>query len=218
MGSNLMKVSKNWIFDFDGTLVDSAPAIKKCYGIVTNKVAPKRINMVKNLLIGPTLIETAKKILGPEAIDKMDDFILQFKHEYDQILLSETKSYDNADQVLKELKSRGDKIAIATNKRKEPTFKLIKHLGWNDYFNWVECVNLENELKKNKSDLVKSILLNEVDFQNAFFVGDTINDGLCSKENNLRFIKASYGYSERSGWEEIKIFKDIYGLTEILNI
>ena len=134
MGSNLMKVSKNWIFDFDGTLVDSAPAIKKCYGIVTNKVAPKRINMVKNLLIGPTLIETAKKILGPEAIDKMDDFILQFKHEYDQILLSETKSYDNADQVLKKLKSRGDKIAIATNKRKEPTFKLIKHLGWNDYF------------------------------------------------------------------------------------
>ena len=213
-----MKVSKNWIFDFDGTLVDSAPAIKKCYGIVTNKVAPKRINMVKNLLIGPTLIETAKKILGPEAIDKMDDFILQFKHEYDQILLSETKSYDNADQVLKELKSRGDKIAIATNKRKEPTFKLIKHLGWNDYFNWVECVNLENKLKKNKSDLVKTILLNEVDFQNAFFVGDTINDGLCSKENNLRFIKASYGYSERIGWEEIKIFKDIYGLTEILNI
>ena len=42
-----------WLFDFDGTLVDSEPAIKKCYVKVTEKLAPSRVNFAKNILIGP---------------------------------------------------------------------------------------------------------------------------------------------------------------------
>ena len=56
-------MEKLWIFDFDGTLVDSEVAIKHCYLKVTEKLLPERINFVKNILIGPTLEETTQIIL-----------------------------------------------------------------------------------------------------------------------------------------------------------
>ena len=213
-----MSKNKNWIFDFDGTLVDSAPSVKICYEKVTRNIAPQRISITKNLQIGPTLAETAKEILGQEFLHKFEDFISQFKYEYDQILLSQTNAYKNVNEVLKELKFRGDEIAIATNKRRDPTLKIIKHLNWGDYFSWVACLNPENKIIRNKSELVQSILVNEIDFQESFFVGDTLNDALCARDNGLRFIKASYGYSEANGWDNFKIYRDISNPIKILEI
>lgn len=213
-----MSSIKNWIFDFDGTLIDSAPAIKLCYEKVTKKISPQQINIAKNLQIGPTLPETAKIILGKEFSHRLKDFISEFIYEYDQILLSKTNAYKGVNEILKELKNRGNKIAIATNKRKEPTLKIIEHLNWRDYFNWVACLNSESKKIRNKSELVRSILANEIDFQESFFVGDTLNDALCAKENGLRFVKASYGYCEASGWENFEIYQDISKPISILEI
>ena len=214
----IVSKAKNWIFDFDGTLIDSAPSVKLCYEKVTKNIAPQRINILKKLQVGPTLAETAKEILGQEFLHKHEDFMSQFKYEYDQILLSQTNSYKGVNELLNELKSRGNKIAIATNKRKEPTLKIIKHLNWGNYFSWIACVNPESKILKNKSELVRSILTNEIDFQKSFFVGDTLNDALCAKENNLKFIKASYGYSEIKGWENFDIYQDVSNPINILEI
>ena len=213
-----MSSAKNWIFDFDGTLIDSAPAIKICYEKVTKNIAPQQINILQNLQIGPTLAETAQVILGKEFLHKLKDFISEFKYEYDQILLSKTNAYKGVNELLKELKFRGSKIAIATNKRQGPTLKIIKHFNWGDYFNWVACLNSENKIIRNKSELVHSILVNEIDFQESFFVGDTLNDALCARDNGLRFIKASYGYSEANGWDNFKIYRDISNPIKILEI
>ena len=213
-----MSSAKNWIFDFDGTLIDSAPAIKICYEKVTKNIAPQQINILQNLQIGPTLAETAQVILGKEFLHKLKDFISEFKYEYDQILLSKTNAYKGVNELLKELKFRGSKIAIATNKRQGPTLKIIKHFNWGDYFNWVACLNSENKIIRNKSELVHSILVNEIDFQESFFVGDTLNDALCARDNDLKFIKASYGYSEETGWDDFEVYQDISNPIKILKI
>ena len=55
-------MSQSWIFDFDGTLVDSAPSIKCCYEKITLSLAPERINHAKKILIGPTLEATVNEI------------------------------------------------------------------------------------------------------------------------------------------------------------
>ena len=213
-----MNKTKNWIFDFDGTLIDSAPSIKICFEKVTNDIAPHRIQYAKNLQIGPTLTDAAITILGEEFLHKTEEFISQFKYEYDQILLVQTKAYDGVNEMLKELKSRGNKIAIATNKRKEPTLKIIEHLNWNGYFNWVACLDPKNKIIKNKSELVRYMLTNEIDFHGSYFVGDTLNDAICAKENKLFFVKASYGYSEDNGWDNFKVHQDIMSPIRILEI
>ena len=68
------------VFDLDGTLVDSKPAIKACFIKITLQLAPSRLDFAKNILIGPTLQETASQILTEERINLVDKFIYLFKY------------------------------------------------------------------------------------------------------------------------------------------
>ena len=210
-------MSQNWIFDFDGTLIDSEPAIKECYIKITNAIVPSRINIAKFIQIGPTLNDTCTEILGEKFIHLLPEFKDRFIKEYDAKIILETLIYPNVDIVLKKLYERGDKIAIATNKRSAPTKKLIEYYSWSNYFEWVACSD-EFPQHKNKSEMLVELLKNHETFMGSFFVGDTDNDGVTANNNNLKFIRARYGYGEKDDWRKIEIYRDIFSIEEILKL
>ena len=51
-----------WIFDFDGTLVDSEKYIRETFIKITKEIAPEREDFAVKVVIGPPLNETAKEI------------------------------------------------------------------------------------------------------------------------------------------------------------
>ena len=211
-------MSKYWIFDFDGTLVDSENPIKKCYVKVTKAIAPSSLKIAEEILIGPTLQETTKLILGSKNLNQYDKFITLFKKEYDENLLLQTKPYLGVLETLKQLIQRGDKLAIATNKRQEATQKLINHYGWSHYFNWVGCANEKKEEVRNKNELVSFYIKNNPQFSDAYFVGDTENDGSAAMQNKLKFIKVNYGYGQKQKWININVHNSINNFNELTNI
>ena len=71
-------LTQAFIFDFDGTLVDSEQAIYQCFQSIAKQLAPNRDEYAKNILIGPPLQETASEILGPEHQDSLDEFVQLF--------------------------------------------------------------------------------------------------------------------------------------------
>ena len=211
-------MSKYWIFDFDGTLVDSENPIKQCYIKVTKAIAPSSLKNAEDILIGPTLQETTKLILGSKNSNQYERFITLFKKEYDENLLLETKQYFGVLETLKSLIQRGDKLAIATNKRQEATLKLIDHYGWNDYFHWVGCTNEKKEEVRNKNELVTFYIKNNPQFSEAYFVGDTENDGIAAMYNKLKFIKVNYGYGQKQKWINVDVHSSINNFNELKNI
>lgn len=204
-----------FIFDFDGTLVDSEKAIYQCFQSITKQLAPERMEYVKNILIGPPLRDTASDILGPEHQKSLDEFVQLFISMHDEQVIKHTHIYPNVDQVLKHLYVKNIPMAIATNKRVAPTQKLINHFNWNKYFKFIECSDSES-LIKNKNSMVKKIIQNDTFFRNAFLLGDTVNDGLAANENNLKFIKASYGYGKKQDWSNVKVLNQIDHIFEIM--
>ena len=54
-----IRLTSAFIFDFDGTLVDSEQAIYQCFQSITKQLAPERMEYAKNILIGPPLMDTA---------------------------------------------------------------------------------------------------------------------------------------------------------------
>ena len=207
-------MSRLWIFDFDGTLVDSEPGIKKCYLNVTEKLAPSRVSFAENILIGPTLLETASLILDNKNKELVTKFIELFTQEYDQKILLQTKPYKYATEVLSYLKNKNDEIVIATNKRGNPTRKLINFFGWDHFFNWIGCID-DFKNYKNKSDLVKNEIINKREYEEIYFVGDTVNDGITANENNIPFIFAKFGYGKKQDWSKIEITRTISSLKDI---
>jgi len=210
-------MGKLWIFDFDGTLVDSAVAIKHCYLKVTEKLLPERINFVENILIGPTLEETAQSILTNKNLHLKDLFIKEFQFQYDSEIVLETPIYSNVCGVLQKLKNNGDSLSVLTNKRAIPTHKLIKHYKWDNFFDWVACMDDCPELK-NKSELLIKQNIPKKNYSKILLVGDTINDGITAEKNEIDFIKANYGYGREQDWQGINIFKSIDKFDELLLI
>jgi len=210
-------LTKAFIFDFDGTLVDSEQAIYQCFQSITKQLAPNRVEYTKNILIGPPLRDTASAILGPKHQDSLDEFVQLFIDMHDEQVIQHTQPYPDVIQVLKQLHTQNIPMAMATNKRLAPTQKLINHFGWNDYFQMIECSDSQNEMR-NKDSMIQDIINQNPSFQRNYFIGDTVNDGLSANLNELQFIKANYGYGSKQDWSGIKIYKTINSFGELISI
>jgi len=206
-----------FIFDFDGTLVDSEQAIYQCFKSITKQLAPERIDYAKNILIGPPLRDTASEILGPDHQDSLENFVQLFITMHDEQVIQHTQPYPDVIEVLKQLCSKNIPMAVATNKRFTPTQKLIDHFGWNNYFNFIECSDSHSKVR-NKDEMIQKITNQDESFKRAYFVGDTVNDGLSANLNQLKFIKASYGYGRMQDWGNVLIHKNIFFFSELLDI
>lgn len=201
-------LKKAFIFDFDGTLVDSRKTIRKCFQKVTEELAPDRVSYAKNILIGPALSEAASEILGIENQRKLSEFVKLFIEFHDKQAHLTTKPFLNVVKTLKKFHQSNIPMSIATNKRQSPTMKFIKYYGWEQYFKRIECSDSLTQ-NQNKGQMIKNILKLNPEFKSSFFVGDTISDALAAKKNELKFIKANYGYGKNQGWKNVTINKKI---------
>ena len=208
---------KAFIFDFDGTLVDSEQAIYQCFQSITKKLAPNRVEYAKNILIGPPLRDTASELLGHEHQDSLDEFVQLFITMHDEQVIEHTQPYPDVIKVLKQLHSQNIPMAVATNKRLVPTQKLIDHFGWNDYFQSVECSDSQSKIR-NKDAMIQDIINQKKLFHGSYFIGDTVNDGLSANLNQLPFIKACYGYGRDQDWSKVTSYQEIHQFIEILKL
>jgi phosphoglycolate phosphatase len=206
-----------FIFDFDGTLVDSEQAIYQCFQNITKQLAPNRIGYAKNILIGPPLRDTASEILGPDHQDSLDEFVQLFIGMHDEQVIQHTQPYPDVIQVLKELHNKNIPMAVATNKRLAPTQKLLDHFCWNNYFSFIECSDSQNEMR-NKDAMIQDIINQNESFYGSYFLGDTVNDGLSANLNQLPFIKACYGYGREQDWSKVTAYQEIHQFIEILKL
>ena len=212
-----IRLTSAFIFDFDGTLVDSEQAIYQCFQKITKQLAPERIDYAKNILIGPPLRDTASEILGPDHQDSLDEFVQLFITMHDEQVIEHTQPYPGVIQVLKQLHNKNIPMALATNKRLAPTQKLIDHFGWNDYFSFIECSDSQNEMR-NKDAMIQDIINKNESFYGSYFIGDTVNDGLSANLNQLPFIKACYGYGRNQDWSKVSTYQEIHLFIEILKL
>ncbi len=162
-------------------------------------------------------MDTASEILGPEHQDSLDEFVQLFIAMHDEQVIQHTQPYPDVIEALKQLHTNKIPMAIATNKRLAPTQKLMDHFGWNDYFNSIKCSDSQ-PLIRNKDAMIKEIINQNESFKRGWFVGDTVNDGLSANINQLKFIKASYGYGRDQDWSKIRIYQEVDRFSEVLNL
>jgi phosphoglycolate phosphatase len=210
-------MARLWLFDFDGTLVNSEKAIKACYLEVGKELVPERCTFIKTMVIGPTLHESIKMILDNKKLHLLDVFKKKFQQLYDDKLVFETPRYPLVDETLKQLRNQGDHLCVVTNKRAHPTHKLIEHYSWHQLFEWVACMD-EYPSAQNKSDIITLKNISKKKYDVIFFVGDTLSDGITAQAHNIPFIWAQYGYGQNQDWSKIKIFKTINSIDEIKSI
>lgn len=210
-------LTQAFIFDFDGTLVDSKVAIYECFQKITKELAPERIKFAKSIHIGPPLETTATEILGNENINKVENFIKKFISMHDDEVILKTTPYPKVIETIEFLYAQKIPMSIATNKRSAPTLKLISHYGWMNYFEFVECSD-SGKNKITKDEMIKNIIKKNKQYKTALFIGDTNGDYLAAKKNNLKFIYANYGYGDIESFYEEDNIISISSISNIINL
>lgn len=187
--------AKNIIFDLDGTLIDSAPAILESFRIACERCSVKPVVPLRASLIGPPLMETLAKVSGSASSEVLMPLLEAFKEHYDNHGYRKTTCYEGVPELLVTLKSRGQSLYIATNKREVPTKKIIELLGWNEYFDGVYCVDTYDPPLQRKSELLGKIIAeNDVKPTDSIYIGDREEDATAAAQSKLFFAAVTWGY------------------------
>jgi HAD superfamily hydrolase (TIGR01509 family) len=125
---------KTYLFDFDGTLVDSMPVFGGLMLKILNEHGIKYGDDVLKTITPLGYVGTAKYFISM-GLNKTEEELVALMKEYAVYEYTNTvPAKNNVEKVLKELKSRGDSLNILTASPHELLDPCLKRLGLYDLF------------------------------------------------------------------------------------
>lgn len=187
------------LFDLDGTLIDSAPAILASFRDAFSHAGVKPVVAIDESIIGPPLLETLQLLSGSTDAALIARLADGFKASYDSEGYKQTAAYAGVGDMLKALKNAGLSLSIATNKRIHPTRLILAHLGWLDYFDHIYALDLFEPRLPTKAAMIARLLADHaLPKESAIYIGDRSEDGESADANGLPFVAATWGYGSLS--------------------
>ncbi|MDD5561523.1 MAG: HAD family hydrolase [Candidatus Omnitrophica bacterium] len=204
------------IFDLDGTLIDAYAAICSSFNYVMRKLKlkPKTPRVIRRLVGWGDA-----NLLKPHvAEDDLKRALRLYRSHHKLSLLKQSQLYPYSMLLLRRLKSRGYKLAVASNRPSRFSFILLKHLRIMHFFDYVLCAD---ELKHGKPDpeiLNKIIRKFALRKSQVLYVGDMAIDAQAGKRAKVRTIIVTSGSSAISEIKKERPFKIISGVRQLAGV
>ena len=189
-----------YIFDLDGTLLDTlADLAASCnYALRTHGMPEHSIDDVRRFVGNGVRKLMERAIPDGEANPDFEATFATFREYYMHHSLDTTKPYPGIMDTLVELKARGCRLAVVSNKMMAATVELCKHF----FPDTIEVAIGENEAegikKKPAPDTVLAALKQlGVSGEDAVYVGDSDVDLATARNSGLPCISVLWGFRER---------------------
>ena len=190
------------LFDLDGTLIDSAPAILASYRDAFATAGREAVVPIDASIVGPPLLETLQMLAGTTDAAVIEPLAAGFKASYDSTGYRQTAAYEGVGEMLQRLVDAGCTLSIATNKRLLPTRLILEHLGWAGHFAAVYALDLFEPRLPHKAAMIARLMQDRgIACEHAVYVGDRSEDGESADANGLPFLAATWGYGSLSSAE-----------------
>lgn len=203
-----MEKIDSFIFDLDGTLLDTLNDIKEAVNYSLRFHHLKERNKEEILsFIGHGSRYLIEKAIGENNLNLFDSVFDVYYNYYINNFDRYTKPYPNIVNSLEYARNKGIKLFIYTNKPFEMTMSLVKTHFKENTFNKV--VAIKKECKKVKPD--PELFLNEtkeynIDYQNSYYFGDSEVDIETAKNLKIdNMVSVTYGYKSKEFLSNYKI-------------
>lgn len=188
----------NFIFDLDGTLLNTLQdlAASTNYALRTAGMPEHSVEDVRRFVGNGVKKLMERAIPGGLENPKFDETYATFRKHYLEHSLDTTKPYDEIPEVLAELKRRGKKLAIVSNKFYAATQELAKHF-------FPETIQVaigerENIRKKPAPDTVLEAMRQlGVGKQGTVYIGDSDVDIDTAKNVGVPCISVLWGFRDK---------------------
>lgn len=185
------------VFDWDGTLMDSAAHIVSCLQSAISELdlETKTNDELKNI-IGLGLRE-AFFALYPQADDnELTSLTARYREHFFDKEADTSKLFSGARELIQELQDKEYYLAIATGKGRNGLDKVLKETGMGEYFPITRCAD-ESHSKPNPQMLLDIIDYYGIDASEAIMVGDTEYDLLMANNAEANAVGVTYGVHEK---------------------
>lgn len=190
-------------FDLDGTLSDSGPGITNAvmYALKKFNIEVKERSEVFGF-VGPPLLDSFRKFYNFSDEQAMEA-VKYYREYYSTRGLFENEVYKDIPEVLRELRTRGFRLAVATGKPDQFTIKILEHFELLKCFEFVAAPTMEGE--RTHKDEVIAYALEKLGIDNpseVLMVGDRDQDINGAKINGVDSLGVTYGYGSREELED----------------
>lgn len=194
-----------FIFDLDGTLLDTlgdlAAAVN--FSLRTHGMPEHSVDDVRRFVGNGVRLLMERAVPGGAQHPLFNDAFATFRQYYLEHSLDTTKPYEGIPETLAELKRRGCRLAVVSNKFQAATEELVHHF----FPDTIAVAIGENEAagirKKPAPDTVIEALhrlgcsSSSLHASQAVYVGDSDVDILTARNSNLPCISVLWGFRDR---------------------
>lgn len=188
------------LFDFDGTVFDTAEGVTKCMQYALGKMGIEAEPQELMCFAGPPLLDMLKLKYGmsDEDAEKTLGF---YRERYSPVGWRECRPFDGMPELIKKLRKAGKTVAVATSKPRFFTENILNDYGMYDDFNLV-CGSEFDGTRSNKWEVMQYALdCLGIKAEQAIMVGDRKYDFIGSAKCGVKCIGVRFGYAEEGELE-----------------
>jgi phosphoglycolate phosphatase len=192
------------VFDMDGTVLNTLEDLTISVNYVLEKFGmPKRTLEEYRMFFGNG-IRHALELSLPEGTSPeiLDEMVPVFREHYDRHCLDNTRPYDGILDLMKELKDRGYKMAIVSNK----IDSAVKELNSRFFSDFVDVAIGEKPGIRRKpapDTVIEALKELNSNVNETVYIGDSEVDYATAENSGLRCISVLWGFRDKEYLEEI---------------
>ena len=184
-----------FVFDLDGTLVDSARDLADS----TNEtLAAYGAEALALDVVGSMVGEGARRLVE-RALERrglavpIDEALARFREVYDMHLTTHTRPYPGVAEAVQALSGQA-RLAVLTNKPDGPARRLIDAFGWSGHISWIVGGDGPLPRKPDPAGLQALQRLAGAATEETLLVGDSAIDVETGRRAGVRLCLARYGF------------------------
>ena len=193
-----MKEFETYVFDLDGTLLETLKdlAASTNYALRTHNMPEHSIEDVR-MFVGNGVKKLMERAI-PNGIKnpQFEDVYATFRQHYLEHNLDTTKPYEGIPELLAELKARGKKLAIVSNKFYAATQELARHF----FPDTIEVAIGERENIKKKpapDTVIEALRQLGASKETGVYIGDSDVDIMTAKNCDMPCVSVLWGFRDK---------------------
>ncbi len=184
---------KTVLFDLDGTLVDNFTAIYKCYADVSRElgIKPQSYEILR-ATVGGSISLTLSKLIGN---DLAEEGVKRFREHFPDVMFDGVFTLPGGDWILENLRSRGYKLGVFTNKDFSATSAILDFLKLTPKLDFVFGTNVpEMPWRKPEKEYAEFALKKmNANAEETLLIGDSPFDILAAKNSGMKICCVTTG-------------------------
>lgn len=184
-----------WLFDLDGTLIDSNSAVVECMKVTVREVGGEVTDEqeLRNSF-GRGLMNTMAQWI-PEG--KLDQALARYEENFPRLVQNNLRFYDGVIELLEYFRSKGMPMAVVTGNKQFEAQGIFEKLQFGHYFGAVVCADSIPFQKPSPEPVLEALRRLGQPADLAVFIGDSEHDIRAGKLAGVKTIAVHGGSSTK---------------------